>query len=194
MEKDNQQFSTPPSTNNSGAPQTKKGIYWILIFLGIVLIGIFGWVIIQKNKKVETVTPAQQITQDSNAIFSQSKLVFPKILGLTPTTPGKVPADVRLLSLEGATGQVYNTIQYENKKTGYQFSYIVSNFTTEKFMTALPEQLALPANKSPWVMQNNTRTDAVGYLEFNTSTTQARVTFFQQGGHVKVVGQSLNVK
>ncbi len=156
-----------------------------------------GWMIFERSKpRVVIVTPAQQVTKDANAIFSVSKLTFPKIVKLAPITLKDVPADIQLFSLNGVTGQVYNKIQYENQKIGYQSSYIIPNFTTAEFMSALPKQLTSLTIKSPWLMQNGTRTDAVGYLEFtnNKSTAQARVTFFQQGSNVKVVAQTLSGK
>jgi len=173
----------------------KKRLISVLIVLGLILLTFMCWMIFKKSKP-QVLTPTQQVSKDAKEIFSVAKLTFPKIIKLVPLAAKDVPADIQIFSLAGATGQVYNTIQYENNKTGYQTSYLVPNFTMTEFMSALPKQVTSTGNKSSWIMQNGTRTDIVGYLEFvnNTSKDQARVTFFQQGNGVKVVLQSLKVK
>jgi hypothetical protein len=171
----------------------KKRLVSFLIVLGVVLLAIMSWMIFKRSKP-QVLTPAQQVTKDANSIFSVSKLTFPKILGLTPLLKKDIPANIQFFSLNGSTDQTYKTIQYENSKTGFNFSYIVPSFTIEKFVAELPKQIALSKVKSPWVMQSNTRTDAIGYMDFtnSTSTVQARVTFIQQGSNVKVAVQTLN--
>lgn len=173
----------------------KKSLVSVLIVIGVIVLAIMGWMILQKNK-AQTGTPAEEVTKEAGVILLQSKFVFPKILGLTRLTQKQTPMNIQIFSLASAENQTYNAIQYESGKTGYQSSYVVSNLTIQEFMRELAKQLALPGAKSSWVLQGSASTGSAGYVEFldSASAAQARVMFFQQGSDIKVTVQSLNTK
>jgi hypothetical protein len=173
----------------------KKSIISVFIVLGLILLAVMCWMIFQKGRE-QNIIQAQQVAKETKAVFSQANIIFPKILSLTPLALKDVPVDIQIFGVSGAVEQKYNTIQYENKKTGFSFSYVLPNTTIKQFLLELPKQLESDKNKSPWIKQGNTNTDTVGYLEFlnNVSKNQARVTFFQQDKDMKIVVQSINAK
>ncbi|MBI3888401.1 hypothetical protein HY311_01260 [Candidatus Nomurabacteria bacterium] len=173
----------------------KKSLVSVLIVIGVIVLAIMGWMILQKNK-APTSTPAEEVTKEAGVVLLQSKFIFPKTLGLTRVTQKQVPVSIQIFSLAATENQTYNSIQYESGKTGYQSLYVVSNLTTQEYVRELAKQLATPGTKSSWVLQGSASTHLAGYVEFldSVSAAQARVTFFQQGSGVKVTVQSLNTK
>jgi hypothetical protein len=191
MEQDNQQLSTPPEKKFS-LSKILKWIFWVLVLVCIIIIAIMSWLIIKENN-AQTLAQTKQVITDTNKIISQSKLVFPKILNLTPLSSKNVPTNIQYLIFTGATSQVYNTIQYEGGEIGFQSSYIVLNMQVNQFMNEFNNQIMTLKNNQSWSIIYSIGTGLTGYFDFEVGTTseQARVTFFQQNKNIKVVVQSL---
>ena len=96
--------------------------------------------------------------------------------------------------LDTAQNTLTNTIQYEQNRTGFSASYNVASSTADHVMQQLQRQLQNTASSSsPWTVVGASQTDLIGFLEYTNRKTkdEARITFFQQLGHIKVVIQTL---
>ena len=182
-----EQFPVMPQKKSS-LNKIMAWIFGVVALVCIVFILIMVWLITQKTNVVIK-QPSQ--TSQLSKTFTLNKLVFPQIVKLPSVTLKDIPADLQLLIINNSTQQVYNSIQYDNKTTGFQISYLVSTSTINKVMMQLLTQFNSAKDKSAWSMLGGGSTDSIGSFEFSKSGgDQIRVTLSKQGSDVRVMVQS----
>lgn len=193
MEPDNQQFSTPLPEKKLPLQKIIKWIFLVVVFLIIILIGIMFWLAVQQNKtqNISNITPDNKTLK----IIATKPIVLPTITKLSPLSLKNIPADFQIFIMQEATEQVFNTIQYDNKDTGFQYSYIVASSTVLKTMVEFSNQID-SRKTSLWSLLGASGTGTTSYYDFRNNKTSdlAHVEFSVQNSSVKVVIQSLHTK
>jgi hypothetical protein len=188
MEPNNQEFSSQNSTSVSAQkPNHFKIVKWVFIVFVVIclLLGaIMSWLSVKQN------VPPKIIT-----VKIPPQLTLPEINKSPLTTLKNIPTDIQLFITDNATEQTYNTIQYSNKQTGFQSSYVIVNSTVNQMMMNFLKQINFNTN-SNWVFMGGSSFGVNGSVNFSSKTLpeNVSVTFTQQDKDVKVVVQSLNTK